>query len=100
MAVGGGAVAVGAYWEIVDVVDCAVLSICDWQSAGVQLTERATLSRQARDADVEVDALTGGVGTRNNRTSDRVVLREGGDVLHTRRIVGGDGSGVGEDGRK
>jgi hypothetical protein len=99
VAVGGGAVAVGAYWEVVDVIDCA---FANWGliSDKIELTEWTTLSRQARDADIKVDTLTSRIGARDNRASDRIVLWEGGDVLHTLRIVGCDGSAVGEDSRK
>ena len=100
VAVGGGAVAVGAHGEGVDVIDCAHLSTREEQNVDMRLTEWTTLSRQARDADVEVDAIARGIGARNDRPAHSVVFGEDGDVLHALRIVRGDRSTASESCRK
>ena len=66
----------------------------------MKLTEWTTLSRQARDADIEVDASACGVGARDDRSAHSAVFRQDGDVLYARWVVRGDRSTASESIRK
>ena len=56
----------------------------------LSLTKWTTLTRQPRNADLEVHTSAIGIGARNDRAGDDVAVRESGEVLDSLRIAARD----------